>query len=101
MTWSKRAKDAALGLLIVGALIGGFFAAGGVISTLRQHSCDRLNAVRISHLEPGHEHPGEHSIYVIGVGPGPPPSRFDAYYEAEAEMEKAGCGGTGREGPGD
>ena len=27
--------------------------------------------------------------------------RFDQYYEAEATMEKAGCGGTGRPGPGD
>lgn len=101
MDWSGKAKDAVLGALIILALVGGSLAAAGVISMLRRSACDRLNAERVSHLEPGHDSPGEGSIYVIGVGPGPPPSQLDAYYEAEAEMERAGCPGTGRPGPGD
>jgi hypothetical protein len=101
VSWSKRAKDAGIGALIVVVLIVGFFAAAGVMSWLRRSSCDRLDAARLSHLEPGHTRPGPDSIYVIGVGPGPPPSQLDAYYEAEAEMERAGCAGTGRPGPGD
>jgi hypothetical protein len=101
LSWSKRAKDAVLGALLIVVLIGGFFGAAGVMTMLRGSTCDRLNAERVSHLEPGYEHPGERSIYVIGVGPGPPPSQLDQYYEAEAEMERAGCPGTGKPGPGD
>lgn len=101
MSWSKRAKDAALGALIVVTLIAGFFAAAWVMDELRYAGCDELNAARLEHLEPGHEHPGPDSIYVIGVGPGPPPDQLTEYYEAEAEMERAGCPGTGKPGPGD
>ena len=91
MTRSKRLKDTLAGLLIVVALAGAFFAVVGVVSLLRGSSCDRLNDARVAHLEPGHETPGPNSIYVRGVGPGPPPSELDAYLEAEAEMHKAGC----------
>ena len=31
------------------------------------------------------------TFYVIGVGPGPPPSHIVPYLEAEAEMTRAGC----------
>lgn len=101
MTWSRRTKDLTKSLLVILAVLAAFFAAVGVLSFLRQSECDRLNAERISHLEPGHEHPGPDSIYVKGVGPGPPPSELDQYYEVEAAMENAGCEGTGRTGPGD
>lgn len=101
MAGARRTKDALLGGLIVLALVGGFFGAAAVVTMLRDSACDRLNAERLSHLEPGHEHPGPGSIYVIGIDPGPPPSQLDQYYEAEAEMERAGCPGTGQPGPGD
>jgi hypothetical protein len=101
VTWSKRAKDAVLGTLLIVVLIGGFFGAAGIMTWFRHSACDRLNAERLSHLQPGHEHPGERSIYVIGIEPGPPPSQLDQYYEAEAAMERAGCSGTGKPGPGD
>jgi hypothetical protein len=101
MAWSKRLKDLVMGLLIVLALVAAFFIGVSVLGLFHQTSCNRLDAERLSHLEPGHEHPGPGSIYVIGVGPGPPPSQLDAYYEAEAAMENAGCEGTGRTGPGD
>lgn len=101
VTWPKRVKDLGIGLLIVIALVGGFFLAIGVLDFFHGSACNRLNAERLSHLEPGREHPGPDSIHVIGVGPGPPPSELDEYYEAEAAMENAGCEGTGRPGPGD
>jgi hypothetical protein len=101
VTWSKRAKDLMLGALVVLALVAAFFIAIGVLQLFHHSACDRLNGERLSHLEPGHDHPGPRSIYVIGVDPGPPPSELDAYYEAEAAMENAGCEGTGRPGPGD
>jgi hypothetical protein len=50
-----------------------------------------LNDVRVSHLEPGHETRGAGSIYVIGVGPGPPRSEISEYWDAEAAMTNAGC----------
>ncbi len=87
----KRLKELALGALIVLALIGMLFAAIGVLSFLRNVSCNRLDAARVEHLEPGHDTPGPDSIYVIGVGPGPPPSHIVPYLEAEAEMTRAGC----------
>lgn len=62
-----------------------------MLTLLRQGECDRLDAVRVSHLEPGHDTPGPGSIYVIGVGPGPPQSEITQYWEAEAAMERASC----------
>jgi hypothetical protein len=101
LAWSKRVKDLVVGALIVLALVAGFFIGIRVLGLFHHSACNRLNGERLSHLEPGHEHPGPGSIYVIGVGPGPPPSELDEYYEAEAAMENAGCEGTGRPGPGD
>jgi hypothetical protein len=101
LTWSKRAMNSMKSLLVVLALLAGFFAAVGVLSIMHGRSCGRLNDVRLSYLEPGHIHPGPASISVKGVGPGPPPSELDQYYEAEAAMERAGCSGTGSPGPGD
>ncbi len=79
------------GALVILALLATFFVAVGVLSILRDSACDRLNAERISHLEPGHDTPGPGSIYVKGVGPGPPPSELMEYLEAAAAMERAGC----------
>lgn len=87
----KRFKDLAVGALIVLALIGMLFAAIGMLSFLRNVSCNRLDEARVAHLEPGHDTPGPDSIYVIGVGPGPPESHIVQYLEAEAEMTRAGC----------
>ena len=91
MTLSKRLKDSAFGLLIVAALVLAFFAAAGVVALLRDSSCDRLDDARIAQLKPGHETPGPHGMFVRGIGPGPPPSQLEAYLEAEAEMQRAGC----------
>ena len=91
MTWRTRLKDSAIGLLIAAALVGAFFAAVGAIALFRDSSCDRLNDARVAHLEPGHETPGPNSTYVRGIEPGPPPSQLEAYLEAEAEMQRAGC----------
>jgi hypothetical protein len=91
VTWSKRLKDSLAGLLVVAGLLVAFFAVVGVVSLLRQSSCDRLNDARIVYLEPGHETPGPNSMFVRGVGPGPPPSQLEPYLEAEAEMQRAGC----------
>jgi hypothetical protein len=88
-------------LLVVVAIVAVVLLIAGVLSMLRHSACGRLDAERIAHLEPGHIHPGPDSIYVKGVGAGPPPSELVAYYEAEAAMENAGCEGTGRPGPGD
>jgi hypothetical protein len=101
LTWSTRAKNIVLELLVVIAILAALFATAGVLTMLRHSSCGRLNEERLSHLEPGHIHPGPESIYVKGVGHGPPPSELVAYYEAEAAMENAGCEGTGQPGPGD
>lgn len=101
MTWSTRAKGFVKEVLVVVAVLGAFFAAVGVLTMLRHSACDRMNEDRLSHLEPGHIHPGPGSIYVKGVGRGPPPSELQEYYEAEAAMENGGCKGTGRPGPGD
>jgi hypothetical protein len=100
VTWSKRMKDWLLGLLVVVALVGAFFVATGVLSLLRQASCDRLDDARLEHLEPGHDTPGPGSTYVKGVGPGPPPSQLFEYLEAAAEMQRAGCDVPGETGPG-
>ena len=87
----KLLKELALGLLIIVALVGMLFAAIGMLSFLRDVSCNRLDEARVAHLEPGHNTPGPDSIYVIGVGPGPPPSHIIPYLEAEAAMTRAGC----------
>ena len=91
MTWSERVKDLMKGLLILVALAAAFLAVVGFLSITRQSSCDRLDAARAAHLESGHDSPGPGSIYVRGVGPGPPPSELREYLEAEAEMLGAGC----------
>jgi hypothetical protein len=91
VTWSNRAKEFVKGVLVLLALAAAFFTWVGVLTILHQSSCDRLDAERISHLEPGHDTPGPGSIYVIGVGPGPPRSEILQYLEAEAAMERAGC----------
>jgi hypothetical protein len=91
VTWSNLAKESAKGALVLLALAAAFFAWLGVLKILHHASCDRLDAVRISHLEPGHDTRGPGSIYVIGVGPGPPRSEILQYWEAEAAMERAGC----------
>ena len=91
MTWSSRVKDLLKGMLVLVAVVAAFFVVVGVLTLMRESSCDRLDAARVEHLEPGHDTPGPGSIYVIGVGPGPPPSELFEYLEAEAEMERAGC----------
>lgn len=91
MTWSSRVKELLKGVLVIVALLATFFVVVGVLTLTRQSACDRLDAARVAHLEPGHDTPGPGSIYVIGVGPGPPPSQLFEYLEAEAEMERAGC----------
>ena len=91
VTWSHRAKELGKGALVLVALVAVFLIWVGVLKVLRQASCDRLDAERISHLEPGHATRGPGSIYVIGVGPGPPPSEITEYWEAEAAMVRAGC----------
>jgi hypothetical protein len=91
MTWSGRARDVMKGLLILVALGAALFVAVGVLAMLRQSTCDRLDAERVSHIEPGHDSAGPGSIYVKGVGPGPPPSELQQYLEAEAAMLDAGC----------
>jgi len=91
VSWSSRVKDFLKGMLVLLALVAVFFVLVGVLTLTRQSSCDRLDEARVEHLEPGHDTPGPGSIYVIGVGPGPPASELFEYLEAEAEMERAGC----------
>ena len=91
MTWSNVGKEIAKGGLVLLALAVVFAACTGVITILHQRTCDRLDAVRASYLEPGHATQGPGSIYVIGVGPGPPPSKILPYLEAKEAMTRAGC----------
>lgn len=91
MTWSNWGKELAKGGLILLALALGFLLAMGILTFLRGSACDRLDAERISHLMPGHTTRGPDSIYVIGIEPGPPPSEIIEYWEAVAEMQRAGC----------
>jgi hypothetical protein len=91
VTWSTRLKEWLKGGLVLLGLAAAFLVWVEVINFSHQRSCDRLDAVRVSYLEPGHDSPGPGSIYVIGVGPGPPRSEIIEYLEAEAEMERAGC----------
>ena len=96
MTRSKRMKELLLSLLVVLAVVGAFFVAVGVISMLRDESCERLNDARLEHLEPGHDLPGSGSENVIGVGPGPPPSQLFQYLEAASEMQRGRLRRAGR-----
>jgi hypothetical protein len=91
VSWSNRLKRTAKGALVLLGLAAAFLLWVGVLTYARHASCDRLNAERLSHLEPGHDTRGPGSIYVIGVGPGPPPPEITEYWEAEAAMERAGC----------
>ncbi len=91
MSWSRRAKDFAKGLLVLVGVLVAFFVVIGVLSLLRDSSCGRLDALRVAHLQPGHDTPGPNSIYVKGIEPGPPPSELEAYLEAESNMRAAGC----------
>jgi hypothetical protein len=88
---SRRAKEFVKGLLVVAGVLLAFFVVIGVLGLLRDSSCGRLDALRVSHLEPRQDRPGPNSVYVKGIEPGPPPSELDAYLEAESEMLKAGC----------
>jgi hypothetical protein len=78
-------------LLLLAAIVASLFIAIGVFTFFRDSACDRLDAERIAHLEPGHDTPGPGSINVIGVGPGPPESQIIEYLEAEQAMVRAGC----------
>jgi hypothetical protein len=91
MSWSERVKELAKGGLIIVALVTAFLLASGALTVLHHASCGRLDADRVSHLMPGHVTRGPDSIYVIGIGPGPPPSQIEAYWEAVSAMERAGC----------
>jgi hypothetical protein len=91
VTWSTRAKDLLKGGMVLLGLAAAFFVWVGVFGLIHQRSCDRLDAVRVSYLEPGHDSPGPGSIYVIGVGPGPPRSELFEYLEAEEALQRAGC----------
>jgi hypothetical protein len=91
MTWRSRVKDGLKGGLILLALAFAFFAWIGVLQLSHRSACNRLNAERLSHLEPGHTIAGPGSIYVKGVGKGPPDSELLDYLEIEAEMQHAGC----------
>jgi hypothetical protein len=79
------------GLLVLAGVLIAFFVVIGLLSLLRDSSCGRLDALRVSHLEAGHDTPGPNSIYVKGIEPGPPPSELEAYLEAESDMHQAGC----------
>jgi hypothetical protein len=57
--------------------------------SLKHGSCGRLDADRVSHLQPGHDVPGPDSIYVKGIGTDQ--SELMPYLEAEAAMARAGC----------
>jgi hypothetical protein len=91
VTWSDRLTSSLKNLLLLVAIIAAVFAASAVLGFFRHSACDRLDAERISHLELGHDTPGPGSIYVIGVGPGPPKSQIIEYLEAEQAMVRAGC----------
>lgn len=91
MTWSNLAKGSVKGLVVLLALAAAFFLGVETLTILHQTSCNRLDGARVAHLEPGHDTRGPGSIYVIGVGPGPPPSEISEYWEAEAAMERSGC----------
>jgi len=88
-----------LSLLVVLGVVVALFTAIGVLTFLRHDSCSRLDAERVSHLEPGYDTPGPGSANVIGVGPGPPKSEIIPYLEAEQAMVRAGCDVPATVGP--
>ena len=69
MTGSARLSSFLKNVLLLLAIVGALVVAVGVLSLLRTSACDRLDADRVAHLEPGHDTPGPGSINVIGVGP--------------------------------
>jgi hypothetical protein len=85
----RYVKDRALSFLVVVAVIAAFFLAVGVLAVLKHRSCDRLDAERVSHLQPGHDTNGPGSIYVRGIGTDR--SEITAYLEAVSAMDRAGC----------
>ena len=91
VTGSARLSSFLKNVLLLLAIVSTLFVAIGVLSLLRGSACDRLDAERLAHLEPGHDTPGPGSINVVGVGPGPPKSQIIAYLEAESAMMQAGC----------
>jgi hypothetical protein len=88
-TTKRILKDKSMGLLVVLALVVVFFVAVGALTLARHKSCDRLDAARVSHLQPGRVSPGPGSIYVKGIGTDQ--SEIMQYLEAEAAMDRAGC----------
>lgn len=78
-------------LLLLIAIVASLLIAIGVFAFFRDSACDRLDAERIAHLEPGHDTPGPGSVNVVGVGPGPPESEIIEYLEAEQAMVRARC----------
>ena len=91
MNGSRRAREFAKGLLVLAGVLIAFFVVIGLLSLLRDSSCGRLDALRVAHLEAGHDTPGPNSMFVKGIEPGPPPSELEAYLEAESDMHQAGC----------
>jgi hypothetical protein len=84
----RYAKDGLMSFLVLIAVIAAFFVAMGVLAFLKHGSCDRLDAERVSLLQPGHDTPGPGSIYVKGVGTDR--SEITEYLEV-AVMDSAGC----------
>jgi hypothetical protein len=85
----RSVKDRLMGLLVLIAVIAGFLVVIGVITLLKGRSCDRLDAERVTHLQPGHDTAGPGSINVKGVGT--EDSEITEYLEAVSAMESAGC----------
>lgn len=82
-------KDKVLGLLVLLAIVGAFFVVMGVLGLLKNSSCDRLDAERVSHVKPGHDTPGPGNTHIKGFGTDR--SEYTAYYEAVSRMAQAGC----------
>ena len=91
MKVSSRVSSFLKNVVLLLTIVGTLSLAVGVLSLLRTSACDRLDAERVAHLEPGHDVPGPGSVNVIGVGPGPPESQIIEYLEAESAMMQAGC----------
>ena len=91
MARSRGVTELAKGGLILLGLVAAFLIVAGGLSLLHRATCGRLDAERVSHLQPGHVTRGPASIYVIGIEPGPPPSQLEAYWAAESAMDRAGC----------
>ena len=76
-------------MLILAAVVAGYFAIVGVLALVRDETCDRLESDRLAALEPGHDTPGAEYVYVRGVGT--ERSMLRDYLEAEAAMMEADC----------